>query len=324
MIGLRRRLVAGRLRLAGRSVRGSTGGRNDAAEPILDEDALRQVLRIRLETGASFTAWLAGEHAGRRRTQALEFEDYRGYVPGDDFRLIDWNSYARLGDLYVKTSLTEEAVSVSLLVDCSKSMDWGTPNKLRYAERLAAALGALALLHGDRVQVFGLGAGKASASASLQGPGDLTALVGDLEALSIVETTDLPGSVADVQKSAEPNGVVIVLSDLLAPFEQIDALASLELEGRTLVVIHIVDPTEAAPSMHGPVELRDRETGVVKRLSISSAVRDQYVRRFEERIKVIQERVDMGDARYVFASTAISPIAFVANRLRAEGIVTQS
>jgi uncharacterized protein (DUF58 family) len=282
------------------------------------------VLRMRLEAGTSFTAWLAGEHAGRRRTQALEFEDYRGYVPGDDFRLIDWNSYARLGDLFVRTSLTDEAISVFLLVDCSKSMDWGTPSKLLYAERLAAVLGSLALLHGDRVQVFGLGAGKASVGTPLHGPGDLPALIGNLEALPLSETTDLLGSVAEVQQSAEPYGAVIVLSDLLVPFEQIDALEFLALEGRTLVVMHIVDPAEANPSMQGPVELRDSETGAVKQLSVSGAVRAEYVRRFEERIKAIQERVGTSDARYVFASTSISPIAFVANGLRNEGIVTQS
>jgi uncharacterized protein (DUF58 family) len=321
-MGISWRAVADRL--AGRTVRGPIVLRNDAAEPLLDEDVLRQILRIRLETGASFTDWLAGEHVGQRKTQALEFDDYRGYVPGDDFRLIDWNSYARLGDLHVKTSLTDEAVAIHLLVDCSKSMDWGTPSKLRYAERLAAALGALALLHGDLVQVFGLGAGEASAGAPLRGPGDIPALAGALEALPVVESTDLHSSVTAFQQIAEPHGVVIVFSDLLVSLDHIDALEFLELEGRTLVVIHIVDPLEAHPNMHGPVELRDRETGAVKYLSVSAAVRDQYVRRFDERLKAIRERVGRGDARYIFASTAISPIAFVANGLRGEGIVTQA
>ncbi|MGH2391062.1 MAG: DUF58 domain-containing protein [Chloroflexota bacterium] len=293
-------------------------------EPILDEATLRQVMRIRLETGRSFTAWLAGEHVGRRKMQALEFEDYRGYVPGDDFRLIDWNSYARLGELFVKTSLTDETVSVFLLVDCSKSMDWGTPNKLRYAERLAGALGALALMHGDRVQVVGLGNGQALSGTPLHGPGDLTALSANLEALPVFGDTDLHGGIAAFQQTAEPHGVVVLLSDLLVSLEQIETLDFLELEGRTLVVIHIVDPNEAVPNLQGAVELRDSETGAVTRLSISAAVRGQYIRQFEERTRAIQERLATGDVRYVFASTAIPPIEFVANGLRREGLVSQA
>jgi uncharacterized protein (DUF58 family) len=245
-------------------------------------------------------------------------------VPGDDFRLIDWNSYARLGDLFVKTSVTDEAVSVSLLVDCSKSMDWGTPTKLRYAEQLAAALGALALMHGDRVQVFGLGDGQVTAGTPLHGPADLTTLITDLEGLPVFGSTDLHGSVAAFQQMADPHGVVILFSDLLVPIDQIDTLGFLELEGRTLVAAQVVDPTEAAPALQGAVELRDSESGAVTRLSVSAAVRGQYIRQFEERTKAIRDRLARGDARYVFASTAIPPIDFVANGLRQEGIVAQA
>jgi len=318
------RSITDRVRAAGRAVRNPTASRINEAEPILDEATLRQVMRIRLETGRSFTAWLAGEHVGRRKMHALEFEDYRGYVPGDDFRLIDWNSYARLGDLFVKTSLTDETVSVFLLVDCTKSMDWGTPNKLRYAKRLAAALGALALMHGDRVQVVGLGDGQAPTGAPLHGPGGLAALSAGLEALPDFAGTDLHGSIAAFQQVAEPHGVVVLLSDLLVSLDQIETLDFLELEGRTLVVIHIVDPREAEPTLQGAVELRDRETGAVAHLSISAAVREQYIRQFEERTRAIQERLAGGDARYVFASTAIPPIELVANGLRREGLVSQA
>src|SRR5205823_5309997 len=107
------------------------------AGPLLDEDVLRQIERLSLADRGALTDGLMGEHGGRRKTQAIEFADYRGYVPGDDFRLIDWNAYARLGELFVRTSLAQENVTLTLLLDCSRSMDWGRPNKLRYAKRLA-------------------------------------------------------------------------------------------------------------------------------------------------------------------------------------------
>jgi uncharacterized protein (DUF58 family) len=317
------RAVADRIRSAGREGR-AQARRDDELEPILDEASLRQLMRIRLESGRSFTAWLTGERAGRRKMQAVEFEDYRGYVPGDDFRLIDWHAYARLGDLFVKTSLSDETVSVSLLVDCSNSMDWGAPTKFRHAKRLAATLGALALMHGDRVRVFGLGDDTALPGSSLYGQSGLTTLSADLEALPVFGGTDLRGSVATFQRLAEPYGVVILFSDLLVPLDDIEALDTLHLEGRTLVVIHIVDPAEAAPTLQGAVELRDSETGAVSLVSITAGVRRQYAARFQERMAAIEKRVSTGDTRYVRASTTVSPIDFLVNDLRREGVVAQT
>ena len=65
--------------------------------------------------------------------------------------MIDWNVYARLGELCLKLTEARENLSVHLLIDCSASMDWGRPNKLLYAKRVAAALGALALASYDTV-----------------------------------------------------------------------------------------------------------------------------------------------------------------------------
>src|ERR1700687_5328107 len=43
---------------------------------------------------------MRGQGAGSRRSlvtgSSVEFADYRTYAPGDDFRRVDWNVYARL------------------------------------------------------------------------------------------------------------------------------------------------------------------------------------------------------------------------------------
>lgn len=322
MTGISWRSLATRLRapvriLGDRSPR----TRDDDAAPLLDEMLLRQLMHIRIEGDRSLTDWLAGEHEGQRKMQALEFEDYRGYVPGDDFRLIDWNAYARLGDLFVKTSLAEVTISVSLLVDCSRSMNWGVPTKLCYAKRLAAALGALALMHGDRVRVFGLGDGAAFPGAPLYSVGEMAALAADLERLPVFSATDLAGSVAAFGQLAEQRGVVILLSDLLAPMGQIEMLGFLALQGRAAFAIHVIDPAEAIPPLHGAVELRDSETGASSLLSVTPSIRQRYAERFGERTAAIRARLGAADIRYIAASTAIPPIDFVASGLRREGLV---
>ena len=291
--------------------------------PLLDEAALRQLMRLRLESGRALTGWFAGEHEGQRKTQALEFEDYRGYVPGDDFRLIDWNAYGRLGELFAKTSRAEETLPVSLLIDCSRSMDWGTPAKLRYSRQVAAALGALALLHGDPVRVHALGDGMAVPGPPLYGPTDLPALTASLEALPVFAATDLARCASNFQQAAPPGGVVFVLSDLLAPMADVEMLGFLALPSTAVVVVHVYDPSEALPDLKGTVELRDRESGATAILSITPSVRQLYARRFQDRAAELQARLAVQSIRYVAAPTSVPAIDLVAGGLRAEGMLAQ-
>src|SRR5438034_11406481 len=89
---------------------------------------------------------MKGERRSKRRGQSVEFADYRNYVIGDDLRFIDWNIYARLDRLFLKLFLEEEDLSLYLLVDVSKSCDYGDPAKATYLKKVAAALAYIGLV----------------------------------------------------------------------------------------------------------------------------------------------------------------------------------
>src|SRR5258708_34312780 len=86
----------------------------------------------------------------------MEFADYRDYTRGDALRRVDGNVYARLERPYIKLLEEEEDLAVHVLLDASRSMDYGTTsekeaeswNKFGYAQRGAAALGYVALAAG--------------------------------------------------------------------------------------------------------------------------------------------------------------------------------
>jgi uncharacterized protein (DUF58 family) len=319
-----RKAVSAWFRDAGRQRPADDINREQGGGPLLDEVTLRQLTRMRIAGSQSFTDWLEGEHPGRRKMQSLEFEDYRPYAPGDDFRQIDWNAYARLGDLFVKTSLAEETMSIALVIDCSKSMQWGRPTKLRYALQLAAAVGALALLHGDRVRVFGIGEARAMAGIQHYGPAALTPLTDDLAQLPVVQTTELGAAIAAYLQIAEPRGAVLLFSDLLAPIDDIHSLEMLATPGRYAVVVQVIDPLEAAPDLRGVVALRDSETGATSTVSMTPAVRALYGKRFQERAAAIQASLATAAVRYVAASTNVPPLDLLAGPLRGQGIVHDS
>src|SRR4029079_19416918 len=106
---------------------------------LLPPDLMAQLERLELVTRKVFRGRMKGERRRRRKGQSGAFADFRGYVPGDDLRSLDWNLFARLDKLIIKLFLEEEDLYFYTLTDASLSMDFGDPTKLDYAKQLAAA-----------------------------------------------------------------------------------------------------------------------------------------------------------------------------------------
>src|SRR5258708_17720740 len=122
----------------------------------LDADVLQRLDNLTLITRKA----MATGRPGRRRSplagSSMEFADYRRYAPGDDFRRIDWRAYARLERLFLRIFEAEENLTITVLIDCSASMQYGTPSKSSLATMLAAALCYVALKCEDSVIVGAL------------------------------------------------------------------------------------------------------------------------------------------------------------------------
>ena len=100
-------------------------------EPLVEEVLLRRLERLSLVPRRPVAGGLGGEHRSSARASSTDFADYRPYIPGDDFRRIDWNAYGRFGTLYVKLTEAREQLPVHILLDASRSMAWGEPAKLQ-------------------------------------------------------------------------------------------------------------------------------------------------------------------------------------------------
>jgi len=124
-----------------------------AAERFFSNAFLMQLERLAFISKRSHVGAVKGERKSPRRGSSVEFADYRPYEVGDDLRYVDWNAFARLNRLYLKVFIDEEDLCIHLLLDASGSMDYGTPNKFRYAVRLAAALAFIGFVNLERVGV---------------------------------------------------------------------------------------------------------------------------------------------------------------------------
>src|SRR5215831_9176372 len=122
-------------------------------------DLLRKVRRLEIRSRHLVEELFAGQSESVFKGRGVDFEEVRHYVPGDEVRDIDWNVSARMGAPYVKRFVEEHELSVTLVVDVSRSMRFGTAGaeKRELAAELCAVLGFAALGHDDRVGLLLVG-----------------------------------------------------------------------------------------------------------------------------------------------------------------------
>lgn len=295
----------------------------EAEPPLLDTATVRALERLTLVSLDAIVAGFAGRREGQAGAPGIEFSDYRPYVPGDDLRSIDWNVYARLDELLIKVSPAEGHIGVDLLIDASRSMDYGAPNKLHHARALAAALGTVALLRSDAVRAWVLSDGEAQSGDLMDAPRMLIPLADEVQALPAGRHTDLPDSVRAFRRArAATSDLAILITDAIVPLDDLrEALRELAAGAHAVALLHVVDPTEADPRARGALELRDRETGRRLELTLTDSVWTDYRRRFEAFLLGVVSACDAARARYVRAPTDVAPLDVLAEAARSAGLV---
>src|SRR5438105_11917648 len=156
---------------------------------------------------------LKGERRSKRRGQSVEFADYRNYVVGDDLRFIDWNVYARLDKLFLKLFLEEEDLALYILVDVSKSCDYGNPNKAMYLKQVAAALGYIGLVNYNRVVIAGIAQGLTTETGALRGRRRVAQMIDFVSNLEPSGTSHFANACKRFALAHRQKGVCVVLSD---------------------------------------------------------------------------------------------------------------
>jgi uncharacterized protein (DUF58 family) len=297
-------------------------------QTLLDGAFARRLERLTLVSRKRLIGQGQGDRRSLRKGSSLEFADYRHYVHGDDPARVDWNIYSRTDTLFVRLYEEEEVLNVHMLVDASRSMDWGEPAKLRYARRLAAALGYVALNASNRLYVWPL-----NASATSFGPswgrgraGPMLAFMDDFKP-SQLATPVLggPGGAPDLEQSlnsftSRAGGLVVLVSDLLSPSWE-KALARLASRSGEVVVLHTLSPQELRPTLGGDVRLIDRESGAAVSVTLNNDAIRLYSHRLDEWRRTVESFCARHGVGYVPIDTATSIETLVFDVLRRRGVV---
>jgi uncharacterized protein (DUF58 family) len=288
---------------------------------LLSASFLHRLERLNLLTRGLVIQGLAGEHRSRRHASSTEFADFRKYVPGDDFRRIDWNAFARLDGLFLKQTEAKEDVTVHLLLDCSQSMNWGVPNKLGFARRLAGALGFLALARFDAVTAICFADSLYDRFPLVRGRAQVMRLLSYLDQAPVGGATRLQRAMDEYCNGTLGGGIAFVITDLLSEDDWEAGIVRLLREGLEVVVLHVLAPQELEPTIEGDLELLDSETGDVVEIVVGDQARRTYQQRVQDWCTSVASFCHRSEVGYLALDTTVPLEDVFLNRMRLRRIV---
>lgn len=249
--------------------------------PLFDSDFLTRLEYLSLVSRRVFRGSILAQRRTMQRGGGIEFADHRDYSPGDDFRLLDWNIYARHDELLLKRFQEEEDLHVYLLLDCSKSMALGT--KFDLARQVTAALAYIALADLDRIAVLAFTDRMIADFPLTRGKSRILSLLSFLEGLEPSGTeTDLGRVIGGFVHRQQRRGLALVVSDFFDPRGYTEPLDLLRHRRYEPHVVQIYDPREANPALLGDLELLDVESGAIDQVTITERALARYRKLFTE------------------------------------------
>ena len=238
--------------------------------------------------------FMSGLHRSPYHGFSVEFTDYRQYSVGDDLRYLDWKLFARQDRYYIKRFEDETNLRCYLLVDMSKSMGFGTIefNKSEYAKTMAATLAWFLNRQRDAVGLTTFGDRIVDLIPARYRAGHLRRLMVTLENTTSGDSTDLAAPLEQIADSVSKRGLVVLISDLLAPVEQLKQnLGFLRSRGHDIMILRTLDPGEVDLKFDQATMFQDLETGKEIYVDPKTAASD-YKKRFNDHETAIKEVCD--------------------------------
>ena len=279
------------------------GAKSTQAQPgqrFIDPVVLTRIDNLELIARRVVDGFISGLHQSPMLGMSVDFAEHRSYMPGDDVRRIDWRLFARTDRLYVKEFEADTNANLHLLLDVSKSMDFGSGalTKLEYAKYLAASLAYLSMRQRDRIGLITF-----SDDIVETIPPSIRHFNLVLHALDRIEAngvSDYHRPLLRVAESLRRRSLVALISDLYEPPESLlPAINQLRYRGNDLIVFHLLDPQELNLELGDVSSVEELETGADLPIS-TREFRDQYRQLVDAHRAELERRLGGNQIDYIF------------------------
>ena len=277
---------------------------------FLDPSVLAKIRNLELIARTVVDGFISGLHRSPNLGFSLDFAEYRQYMPGDDVRRIDWKVYARSDRFYVKEYEGETNTYVHLLLDISASMGYGSQpkpdglTKIEYASYVAASLAYFAQRQKDSVGLVTFDNRIVQRVPPRCRVAHMNSILHILDGANPSDRSEFHKPLEALAKTIRRRGIVVLISDLYAPTEEIvKSLSLFRFKGNDVVILHVLDPQEIDFNFSGGVRLEDMET---KREAVLSAdeARTNYLQLLKEHSERIKKECGVLGIDYALLSTS--------------------
>ena len=234
---------------------------------MLTNELIAKIRRIEITTRKLVNDTFAGEYHSVFKGRGIEFNEVRQYHPGDDVRTIDWNVTARTGEPHIKSYSEERELTVMLVVDASRSGEFGTKNRFKreLAAELAAVMSFAATTNNDKVGLLVFTDRVELLIPPRKGRSHVLRMVRDLLVFQPDGTgTDIRLALDTINVLLKRRSIVFVISDFLTDPESYRQALYATSRRHDVVAFDIDDPLEREIADVGIIALEDAETGLLR------------------------------------------------------------
>lgn len=235
-----------------------------AMDRWIDMPTLMRIKNLQLRAKSVVDGFHNGLHRSPLHGFSVEFSEYRPYSVGDDPRTIDWKLFARSDRYYIKKFEDETNRRCYLVMDKSKSMEFGSLDytKYDYARTVAATLAYYLTLQRDATGLLTFDEDISDVLTARFRTGQLKRILSLLEKPSSGASTDLQKPLSHLADIVRQRSLIIILSDFLVPTESLRIpLAMLRARHHEVVLLRVLDPMEVTLDLEKASMLEDLETG---------------------------------------------------------------
>ena len=268
----------------------------------IDTSFLRQLDRFDVVLKRRVLSNYAGQRQSRRFGSGLIFHDFKEYVPGDNFRAIDWKVYARTGDFYVKRYEEDKSMRMHVVIDASASMNFGTKmKKFDYAAMIGLGFSYMALRNNESFEVSTF-SDCLNVFRPRKGVSKLMSVLDTLNRVVPKGVSSFRESMAHYKAAIKTKSMVVIISDFLFDPEELKGVL-LRYKKSEVIVVQVLDVAERELMIEGDMILSDSETHSTMRTYVSNRLIDNYSEELLAHVHRLKKICDTFNVDFLSVST---------------------
>ncbi|MDH4070983.1 MAG: DUF58 domain-containing protein [Ignavibacteria bacterium] len=247
-------------------------------------ELLKKVRLVEIKTRGMVNQIFSGEYHSVFKGRGMEFSEVREYQFGDDVRSIDWNVSARFGHPFIKIFEEERELTVMLLVDLSRSGQFGSGSSLKneIATEICAVLSFSAIRNNDKVGLILFTDRIEKFVPPRKGRAHILRIIRELISFEPTGSgTSIRSALEYFHHVNKKRSIAFLISDFVDEgYEKILRIISRKHD---VVAVEISDPREKSLPAAGLVNLTDAETGSERWIDTADrTVRERFRKHWED------------------------------------------